>query len=65
VKAVPDTVWRLINNFAILGIVGVLNMLNSEGCQELTRLHELAASHNATILKDVPEGMHRLVGRIL
>jgi uncharacterized protein YhaN len=35
VKAMPDTVWRLNDNFAILGIEGVLNMLHGEGCQEL------------------------------
>jgi hypothetical protein len=33
VKAVPNTVWRLNDNFTILGIEGVLNMLNGEGCQ--------------------------------
>jgi hypothetical protein len=32
VKVVPDTVWRLNDNFTILGIEGVLNMLNGEGC---------------------------------
>jgi hypothetical protein len=32
VKALPDTVWRLNDNFTILGIRGVLNMLNDEGC---------------------------------
>jgi hypothetical protein len=35
VKAVSDTVWRLNENFTILGIEGVLNILNVEGCQEL------------------------------
>jgi hypothetical protein len=35
VKVVPDTIWQLNDNFAILGIEGVLNMLNGEGCQEL------------------------------
>jgi hypothetical protein len=32
VKVVPDTVWRLNDNFTILGIEGALNMLNGEGC---------------------------------
>jgi hypothetical protein len=36
VKVVSDMVWRLADNFTVLGIVGVLNMLNGEGCQELT-----------------------------
>jgi hypothetical protein len=35
VKTVPDTVWRLNDNFAILRIEGVLNMLNGDKCQEL------------------------------
>jgi hypothetical protein len=43
VRTVPDTVWQLNDNFAVLAIEGVLNMLSSEGCQELSRLHELAA----------------------
>jgi hypothetical protein len=47
VKAVPDTVWRLNDNFTILGIECVLSMLNGEGCQELGRLHDLAGSRDA------------------
>jgi hypothetical protein len=37
---VPDTVWWLNDNFAILAIEGVLNMLHGEGCQELSRRPE-------------------------
>jgi hypothetical protein len=44
VKAVPDTVWQLNDNLTILGIEGVLNMLNGEGCPELGWLHDLAGS---------------------
>jgi hypothetical protein len=33
-------------------------MLNSEGCQELGRLHKLTASRDASILQDV----HKLAG---
>jgi hypothetical protein len=29
---VPDTVWWLNDNFTVLGIEGILNMLNGEGC---------------------------------
>jgi hypothetical protein len=65
VKAVPDTVWRLNDNFHILGIEGVLNMLNDEGCQEFNRLRDLAASHDGGVLEDVPEDVHRLVGSIV
>jgi hypothetical protein len=32
VKAVPDIVWQMNEAFTVLGIKGVLNMLNSEGC---------------------------------
>jgi hypothetical protein len=62
VKVVSDMVWRLADNFTVLGIVGVLNMLNGEGCQELTRLHDLAGSRNATVLEDVTDDVHRLAG---
>jgi hypothetical protein len=34
VKIVPSTVWQLNDNFAVLAIKGVLNMLNGKGCQE-------------------------------
>jgi hypothetical protein len=50
---VSDTVWRLNDSFAILGIEGVLNMLYGEGWQELSRLHDLAVSCDAMVLKDV------------
>jgi hypothetical protein len=35
VKAVPDTVWWLNENFVVLGIKCVLSMLNGKGCQEM------------------------------
>jgi hypothetical protein len=55
VKIVPDTVWLLNDNFVIQAIEGVLSMLNSEGCQELSSLCRLAGSNDATVLQDVPK----------
>jgi hypothetical protein len=65
VKVVPDTVWRLNNNFTILGIEGVLNILNGEGCLELGQLCNIAASRDATMLEDVPKDMRMLVWQIM
>jgi hypothetical protein len=62
VKAVSDTIWRLNDDFAILGIEGVPNMLHGEGCQEFGQLRDLAVSRNATVLKDVPEDVWKLAG---
>jgi hypothetical protein len=62
---VPDMVWQLNDNFAILGIKGVLNLQNGEGCQELARLRDLAISRDITVLEDVADDMHRLAGRIV
>jgi hypothetical protein len=62
VKVVPDTIWRLNDNFAILGTKGVLSMLNGEGCQELGPLHDLASSRDTAVLEDVPEDVHKLKG---
>jgi hypothetical protein len=50
VRTVPIIVWQLNDNFVFLTIEGVLNMLNNEGCQELSRLRELATSQDASIL---------------
>jgi hypothetical protein len=60
-----DTISRLNNNFAILNIEGVLSMLNGEGCQELGRLRDLDGSHDAAVLEDVLEDVHKLVGQIV
>jgi hypothetical protein len=49
-QSIPDTVWRLNDNFVILAIEGILKMLSNEGCQELGHLHELAAFQDASIL---------------
>jgi hypothetical protein len=65
VKAVSDTIWHLNDNFVVLAIEGVLNMLNDEVCQDLNRLHDLAASRDVVILEDVAEDVHRLVGWIV
>jgi hypothetical protein len=48
-----------------LGIEGVLNMLKGKGCQELSQLRDLAASHDATVLEDVPVDVHMLAGWIV
>jgi hypothetical protein len=55
VKTMPDTVWQLNDNFNVLAIEGILHMLNGESCQELSHLHGLAASSDASIMKDVPD----------
>jgi hypothetical protein len=52
-------------NFTVLGVVGVLSMLNGKGCQELGWLHDLAGSRDATVLADVPEDVHKLAGQIV
>jgi hypothetical protein len=65
VKAVLDIVWRLNDNFTILGIEGVLSMLNGEGRQELGRLHDLVGSSDASVLEEVLEVVHKLVGQIM
>jgi hypothetical protein len=44
---------------------GVLSMLNGKGCQELSRLRDLAGSREAVVLEDVPEDVHKLMGRIV
>jgi hypothetical protein len=33
-------------------------MLKGKGCQELSQLRDLAASHDATVLEDVPVDVH-------
>jgi hypothetical protein len=65
VKTMLNTIWQLNDNFVVLGIKGVLNMLNGEGCQELGHLRDLAASRDATILQDVPKDVQKLVKRIV
>jgi hypothetical protein len=57
VKTMLDIVWQLNDYFIILAVEGVLNMLNNEGCQELGRLRELAASNDAAVLQDVLENV--------
>jgi hypothetical protein len=53
VNTVSDTVWQLNNNFIVLAIEGILNMLNNEGCQELSRLCGLAASSYTSVMLDI------------
>jgi hypothetical protein len=64
VKMVPDTVCQLNDIFVVLAIEGVLNMLNIEGCQELSLLRELVASLDTSVKQDVPDDMRKLVGEL-
>jgi hypothetical protein len=61
-KVVPDTIWRLNDNFTVLGNEAVLSMLSGEGCQELGWLNDLAGSRKALVLEDVLKDVHKLVG---
>jgi hypothetical protein len=65
VKAVPDTIRQLNDNFTILDIKGILNMLSDKGYQELGRLCDLAISYDAAVLEDVPKDVHKLAGQIM
>jgi hypothetical protein len=65
VQAVLDTVWRLNNNFIVLAIEGVLNMLNDTGYQELSQLCGLATSSDAFIVENTPNDVRRLAGRLV
>jgi phage host-nuclease inhibitor protein Gam len=62
VKAVPRTVLQLNDNFIMLAIEGVLNMLHGTNCQELPKLRELAASSNVSIIEDVAVEVRKLAG---
>jgi hypothetical protein len=62
VRAMLGTVWQLNDNFVVLAIEGILNMLCSTSCQELSRLRELAASSDAFITDDVPTEVQKVVG---
>jgi hypothetical protein len=64
VKAVPGMVWQLNDNFVVLAIEGVLNMLHSSSCQELPRLHELVVSSDASIVENVPMEVQKAAGRL-
>jgi hypothetical protein len=61
----PGTVWQLNDNFVVLAIEGVLNMLCSTGCQELSILHKLSVSSNAFIIEDVPTKVQKVVGCLI
>jgi hypothetical protein len=50
VNTMPDTVWQLNDNFTVLAIEGILNMMNNEGCQELNHLCGPAASSDASVV---------------
>jgi hypothetical protein len=65
VKTVPATVWQLNDNFVILALEGILDMLNNAGCKELSHLHGFAASNNASVIQDIPNDVRKLAGRLV
>jgi hypothetical protein len=58
---VPGVIWQLSDNFVVLAIEGVLNMLHSFGYQELSALHDLASSSDASIMDNVPTKVPKIV----
>jgi hypothetical protein len=65
VKAMPRTLWQLNDNFVVVAVEGVLNMLQGTGYPELPQLRELAASSNVSIVEDIPADVQRLAGRLI
>jgi hypothetical protein len=55
VKTVSDIYWQSNDNFAILAIQGIFNMLHNEWCRELGCPHGLSTSSDASVLQDVPD----------
>jgi hypothetical protein len=65
VKFMSGVFRQLNDNFVVLTIEGVLNMLQSSGCGHLSSLHQLVASSYALIVEDIPVEVHKFVGRLV
>jgi hypothetical protein len=65
VKTVPGVIWQLNDNFVVLAIEGILNMLHSSGCQLLPVLCELAASSDASVIENVPAKVQKIAERLV
>jgi hypothetical protein len=58
---VSGVVWQLNDNFVVLAIEGLLNMLHSSGYQELSTPLDLAASSDASVIKYVHGQLQKIV----
>jgi hypothetical protein len=65
VKTVLGVIWQLNDNFVVLAIEGILNMLHSSGCQLLPVLCELAASSDASVIENVPAKVQKIAERLV
>jgi hypothetical protein len=65
VRSLPGVFWQLNDNFVVLAIKGVLNMLHSSGCQELSELRQLAASSDASIVEDVSAEVQKIADHLV
>jgi hypothetical protein len=65
VKAVSRAVWQLNDNFVVLAIEGVLNMLHSSDCQELSVLHDLGALSDTSVIEDIPGEVHKIARHLV
>jgi hypothetical protein len=57
--------WQLNDNFVVLDIEGVLNMLHSLDCKEFSGLHQLAASSDASIIENILAEVQKIVSRLV
>jgi hypothetical protein len=64
-KVMSDTMWQLNDNFVVLSIEGVLNMLLGAGCQDLSQLHRLATSSDISIIENILGDVQKLVGHLV
>jgi hypothetical protein len=52
-------------NITFFSMAGVLGMLVDSGCEHLPELRPLAATSDASLLRDIPEEIPRIVGRLV
>jgi hypothetical protein len=65
VKSLSGVFRQLNDNFVVLAIEGVLNMLRSSGCRDLSALYQLVNSSDASVVEDVPAEVQKLADRLV
>jgi hypothetical protein len=61
----PDTFAEANKNITCFVVADILRMLEDSGCGHVPKLQPLVVSSDASVLRDIPEDVQKVAGRLV
>jgi hypothetical protein len=65
IQTLSGTFAEANKNITCFAVAGILKMLEETGCERVPELRRLAASSDASLLKEIPEDIRKIAGKLV